>query len=607
MSGGLSDTASKEVNMETNIIEKSDLDPKLARLEENKISSRTYDQFEIYPGLTQVEAIKECWPEIEAIATVIGDSAYRCLSDMRDFKRPIGVWGDSSFARKQRNLSSTLDTKFLAKIAQVTDFYTKSEQRRPEYFWINKTSNGGFPHYTSSPKLKIENFMIGLNKVATGEKLPGEGNIVFRIQSDSVTRGSDNRIAPKKRKWTYTYQNAVDIKNLYGIDLFSLPGVEEHEGYLFGENINDVRDPFLQAARIRMAIGVDGQTNAIFQVLAQTIFDPHGVSEPLYILRSPSELFQWVKGKYITCIDFENFDRTVTGDMIEKIFEIASFNIPELSHVFETMYDSYINMRVIGIDALETTEKKLRYVFSEMKSDKYGIFGIISGSGLTHVIGKIIGTAFTAWALEEVGYKCETLEQYENLMKNCGDDNIIRHDTKEMCEKFNSFIKEQDQLAAGLEDPKKYLGNEIWTREENAFAVSASPSSFLDNSLCPERESGTTHRKLAVYGLQQRWELFRQNPPNDEIKNLIEKFFFKLRDSIPDYDKVLEEEIELASSNQEIQRILDKYGLTKPEEIFYKLQTKDLPREDLEVFGLVIPYSEVASVIPQLDNISILK
>lgn len=575
--------------METKIVERSDVDNKLARLEENKLSSRLYDKFDVYPGLSQLDAVRTCWPDIEAIASVIGDSAYRCLSDMRDFKRPIGIWGDSLFARKQRNLSDTLEPKFLAKIAQVTDFWTKSEQKKPAFIWINKSSNGGYPHWTPSPKEKLKHFLIGLEKVAQNEQTPYIGNVTFRIQADSVARGSDNRIAGKKRKWQYTYQNVDDILKIHGIDLRKLPDIEESEGYIFGTNNNTANEPFVQPARIRQAIGVDGESNAIWQVLAQTVFDAHGVSEPLYILRQPSELFQWVKGKYVTCIDFENFDKTVTAEMISKIFEVASFNIPTLSRVFENMYDGYCNMHVTGIDAIETEDGKLRYVLSEMKSDRHGIFGIISGIGLTHVIGKIIGTAFVAWALEESGRSCNTLEEYESLMKNCGDDNVVRHETLDECEKFNSFVKEQTQLAAGLEDPKKYLGNEIWTREENAYGISASPSSFLENSLCPEREAGSSMRKFAVYGLEQRWELFKANAPNDEIKNLVEQFYLKLKGAIPDYDAVLKQETADSQSNAEIQRILDKYGLTKPEEIFYKLQTKNLPREDLEVFGLVIP------------------
>lgn len=593
--------------MEIDILERSELDPKLARHLDSKLSTRQHDSVEIYPGLTQDEAVRQCWPEIEAIAQVIGDAAMRCLSDARTYKNPMGAWGDATIARKQRNLSVTLDPLFKAKIAEVTKFYCTSEQKKPSFFWINKNSNGGYPDFTTSSKLKTRKFLDGITCVADNGKNPAISNMIFRIQSDSVTRGSDNRIAEKKRKWMYSLKNVEQIHRISGIDLNKMEGVETIDGYLCGVNQNVVHEPFVQAARIRMAMGVDGQTNAIAQVLAQTIFDPHGVSEALYVLRSPQELYQWVKGKYISCIDFENFDKTVNAEMIQVIFETAAFYIPQLSHVFENMYESYISMTLYGIDALSTQDDKLRFIYSKSVSDANGIFGIISGYGLTHVIGKIIGTAFTAYCLENVGVKLEKITDYEEYLKNCGDDNVVRFVDKDNLDKFNAFLAEQDQMSAGLEDPKKYLGNEILTTDENAHAVCASVASFLDNTLCPEREAGHPLRKYAVFGLSERWRLFKENAPSDEIYKLTENFYTKLIKQIPDYDSVLEQEEIASKQDRDIMEILDKYGLTKPEEIFYRLQIKDLPREDLEVFGLVIPYEEVSQRLPVLDTIEILK
>lgn len=593
--------------METTILDRHELDPKLVRLLESKLDHRQFDEFSIYPGLNQATAINELYPLIEELSTKIGDSIFRCMTDMRSFKRPIGIWGDSNAKRKQRNLATTLDPKFKQMIAKVTRWFVDAEYKKPDYIWINKNSNGGFPHYTSSPKLKIQSFKQGLMKVASNEQLPGLGNFTYRIQADSVSRGSDNRISEKKRPWIYSVNDGEQIRSIYGLDISKMTDTIV-DGYYHGFNTDKATPPFVQNARIRKAIAVDGETNAIAQTLYQTILDPHYVSEQIWILRSLTELLTFSKGYYISCLDFNNYDETVLPEMISTVNEVLAFGHPSLSKVFEEIDRAYMNLEVTGMDAIPIGEtNKVRYVFQKMKSDPFGIFGIVSGHGLTTLYGSIIGTAFIGYCAEAIGIKMETPEDFAEIMKNKGDDNIVRFRDQSVYEKFNAFAIEQDQLSVSVEIPPKFLGNEIFLQNNIGYGVGPSLESLITNSLCPEREAGHSQRKFAVYGLNERYNNYIANAPSDEMKSYADQFFNEMKRLIPDFDQLLELEIAEASKPSDIQYILNKYGLTKPEEIYYKLQYRNLPKEDLEVFGLLIPFKEITEILPVFDNLENLK
>lgn len=584
--------------MKVKIIERTELPSKLARLLDSKLDNRQLDDFYILPGVTQEQAITHCWPVLEEAASLLGDSVWRCLTDMRHLKVPIGIWDDSAYARKIRNLCVTPDPKFISKIKEVAKMFATSKQHLPEYFWVNKLSNGGFPHFTNSPKLKINQYLDGLEKVNSNEKLPGISSSTLRVQAEAIIYGSDNRIAPKPRKWMYTKENAADILDMYNIDITKFENVNIEDTYIWGEHITKVNAPFVQPARPRWASAVDLETNSPSMATGSGVLMPHGVSEPLYVIRSIDELLSFVKGGYVSCLDFENFERTVTYPMISAIVEVLSFYHPSLSRIYANMYEAYFNMLMYGIDMLPNDRGKMTYIYTEMKSDPLGIFGILSGWGHTSQLGKIIGTAFVAYCLEEIGISCKEIHEYENLMRNCGDDNVVKFNSSNDREKFEKFVLEQDQLKVGLENPKKYLGMEILEKDSIADGVSMSAISFIENTLCPEREAGSSFRKFAVLGLFQRWELYKVHMANDQILDLCQRFYDLLRELIPNFDSILEEEREASVNDADIDEFLKKFNLNKPEEIFYKLDSRKLSKEDLSMIGLVIPRDEVTSRIP---------
>lgn len=586
--------------MIADIIDRHDMNPRLRTLLDGRIESRQMSAFYIYPGLSQAEAIHHTWNEIQAVAELIGDSAYRCLSDLRNFKKPIGLRFGSVYGRAQRGLDSIDDPGFLAKIGEVTEFFARAEVPLPAHIWMNKTSNVGYPRFTSSRSDKLEMFNEGLHKIREGDELPNHSFLTPRIQPDSVVRGSDNRLAPKARNWMYTKVNVDDIKTTTGIDLMTYPNARVEGDMVFGETIGSTSEPFIQLVRPRIAQGVDLTTNAIAQVIAQTKLDTHFVSEDIYILRDPLNLEMWVKGKYTSAIDFDNFDQTVSGRHILKIFEVLSFVQPKLSAIYERMYNSYVNIEYWGIDMLQNERGKYNTVYNRVKSEPDSIFGIVSGYGLTHIFGKIIGTAFTAWCLEKIGIKTRTLDDYANYIKNCGDDNLVRFDTESDKVNFDHFVLEQTQMKCSLENPKKYLGYEVHDSGGVSDGVTMSAASYLANSLCPEREAGSSGRKYATYGLAQRWEEYSSSFKKGDLLDRLSAFHKRLTEAIPNFEEIVAQEEEESKVNKDVEYLLKKYGLTKIEEIYYKLKTNDLPKEDLEIFAITVPIEEIIEIIPEI-------
>lgn len=592
--------------MRTTLLDQHEMDAALRHVLSNKAMQCNKDSnYEIYPGLTQREALSSLKQIVDEIAGYSGEATYAAYTDMSKAKTPMGTWMDSATVIAGKGLNYEQDKDYLECIKLVSNWWAeagrdKVNKKGIEYIVLPKNSNLSWPTFSTSNKQRINDFRQGLRDYSNMKEMPRIGHSGIRLQPEAPVLEGAGALVEKQRPITYPKDIYDEIRKYLKDPL----EIEEQGVNIFSKTPRYSEVPFLGRARPRFVGAVSYLDNSFLILMRQLIMNPHWVSEKMYVHRSHDQIYSKIRHKIIECYDFSNFDRTVTMSEIRAIFDVIRYHFPLIGDQINMIVDLIENFKLYQFDLLlPPISNKIEILYYLTQADSNAIHGIISGLGLTDVIGKIIGTGFWVWSLKTVGVKIETKEDAEQYILNMADDNIIVHDNKEIIDKLNEHINTQKVKSVTVERPRRFLGNQIQCDDiGRAEGVCASPTSFVVNSLAPEYSSGTMFRKYAIFGLNDRWNISEGRWSDDKTAKLIEEFYIQLKNIIPHFDEKLEEETELATKGVEIQRILQKYNLRKFEEIYYLISIQDLDKEDAEAIGVLVPLKDVLEDIPQISS-----
>lgn len=583
------------------VLDASELDDKLRRSLDQKVQGMESRGFELYQGLSQRDALIAVSGVLDKAREELGDDVLRARTDMSKVKLPMGPDLDSRFGRLSKGLSTETPLEFLELIEMVTKDFVREVARKPSWIWLNRDSNIGAPSYSVTAPLRIEAFRDGLKRYSKGEQLTFQAFRGIRKQADSLEKDEGGVLRAKRRDFAFPDAVWREVQGSFKDP--AILDLKYDQGYTFGKTPVEADAPFSGPARVRGVKAMSYIDNSLAMVLRQTILDPADVSASIWKHRGLEDVYLKAKDKFVYCTDFSNYDQTVTYDELAVIERVLAEGFPDLGPLIRQMFESVYNMELSAADLLRpplASHRIILYYRTTFSQD--GICGIPSGWGITDVIGKIIGTAFGAYVLSKLdGRRPSSLKDLEGRVLNCGDDLVIMTDSRRDDE-IDKIIEEQTFKKVRRESEAKFLGN-IFMTDANGRVTSHVPSyiSFFVNSMCPERQAGTGMRPYPEYGLRERYRNILQIlPPNDRIAALIHEFYARLTQNIPDFEEMADEQELSAKQNQDLQYILDKYGLKDKEEIYYRLSIKDLPKEDAQLIGILVPSIEIVTQCPQL-------